>query len=423
MRRILHVTDSDGNGGAARAAYRIHRSLESVEAVTGVESRMLVRKAVLKDPKIIRVSSSRGPIRVDRISRPAVRIEKFLHVTENSVLHSTARVRSAALWQIRQLQPDIVVLHWLGGRLLSIGQVGALLGSDIPVSWVLHDTWAFCGAEHYPHSEGDERFINGYHRGNRPSWETGLDLNRITWMRKRRLWTRPAQIIAPSRWMAKLAHRSALMESWPVEVIPNPLDIDWWGELSRSEARARLGIPDDRRIVLFGAIGGEGDPRKGADLLRAALPRVVERTVSEGAMTPEVLTFGGPPGGDRVAGVTVRSVGRLDDEGLRLHYAAADVMVVPSRQEAFGQTASEALTCGTPVVAFAIGGLPDIINDGVNGRLAEPFNVEQLAELICWVLSDSERHARLSAAARQHAVRWDQRTIGKRYAEVFDALI
>ena len=139
-------------------------------------------------------------------------------------------------------------------------------------------------------------------------------------------------------------------------------------------------------------------------------------------MVADVLTFGGPPGVDRVAGVTVRSVGRLDDEGLRLYYSAADVMVVPSRQDNLPQTAVEPTTCGTPVVAFAIGGLPDIVQDKVNGRLVEPFDVEKLAEAIIWVLSDSERHARLSDAARRHASRWDQRRVGRQYADLLGAL-
>ena len=75
------------------------------------------------------------------------------------------------------------------------------------------------------------------------------------------------------------------------------------------------------------------------------------------------------------------------------------------------------------MVAFAIGGLPDIVDDGVNGRLVEPFDIEQLADAIVWVLSDPERHARLSAAGLSQAARCDQRAIGTRYAEMLDGLI
>jgi glycosyltransferase involved in cell wall biosynthesis len=215
--------------------------------------------------------------------------------------------------------------------------------------------------------------------------------------------------------MADQARRSALMGDWPVEVIPNPLDIDWWGRVSRAQARQQLGIPAHHRIVLFGAVGGEHDPRKGADLLRRALPALTERLDGDTARPLELLTFGGPAGVERVGDVPVRSVGRLDDEELRLHYSAADVMVVPSRQDNLPQTAVEPITCGTPVVAFNIGGLPDIIEDRHTGRLVAPFSPEALAEGIAWCIEDDERHAKLSDAARRSATKWNQRDIAARY--------
>ena len=420
---VLHVSAEDGSGGAARAAYRVHRSLADLPQEHGVRSSMLVARKHTDDPSVDTIETSPSRELATRAIAKFAAQERRLIRTPNPVLHSTARVPTAALRRIEQLNPDVVVLHWLGSRTMSIRQIGRLLAGRRPVAWRFPDTWAFCGAEHYPHGEADTRFVDGYRRDNRLKGERGPDLNRRTWIRKRRHWTQPAQIVAPSRWMAGLANRSALMGSWPTQVISNPLDTEWWGAVSRSEARARLGIPQDRHVVLFGAVGGERDPRKGADLLRRALPRVVERMAAAEGAAPDLLTFGGPPGVDRVAGITVRSVGRLDDEGLRLHYSAADVMVVPSRQEAFGQTASEAITCGTPVVAFAVGGLPDIVEDRVNGRLVPPFDIEQLAEAIAWVISDPERHARLSAAARERAARWDKREVGAQYADLLSDLV
>jgi glycosyltransferase involved in cell wall biosynthesis len=140
--------------------------------------------------------------------------------------------------------------------------------------------------------------------------------------------------------------------------------------------------------------------------------------VGEGEGSLELITFGGPIGSDRVADVPVRSVGRLDDEGLRLHYSAADVMVVPSRQDNLPQTAVEPIACGTPVVAFKIGGLPDIVEDAHTGRLVEPFSPEALAEGIAWCIEDDGRHARLSAAARLSAERWEQTNIANQYLQL-----
>ncbi|MDP8933007.1 MAG: glycosyltransferase, partial [Cyanobacteriota bacterium] len=99
-------------------------------------------------------------------------------------------------------------------------------------------------------------------------------------------------------------------------------------------------------------------------------------------------------------GFKTHYLGRLEDETLAKVYAAADVMVVPSRYEAFGQTASEALACGTPVVAFNVTGLKDIVDRQQNGYLAEPYDSEDLARGIAWVLEDPERHQKLCRSAR-----------------------
>ena len=109
-----------------------------------------------------------------------------------------------------------------------------------------------------------------------------------------------------------------------------------------------------------------------------------------------------------------------DDISLRLLYAAADVMVVPSRQEAFGQTASEAHACGSPVVAFATGGLVDIVEDRVTGALAEPFDPASLAAAIRWVLENPQRRLQLGQAARQRAeMLFNPKRIAGLYAEVY----
>ena len=232
------------------------------------------------------------------------------------------------------------------------------------------------------------------------------------------------QLIAPSNWMAQQAARSLLARDWPIAVIPIPLDVRWWGAVARASARKSLGLSSESTIVLFGALGGDSNPGKGADLLYGALELLpVTKTVS-GRSTPlEILTFGGKPGKRRIGHHVVRSVGRLDDEGLRLHYAAADVMVVPSRVETFGQTASEALACGTPVVAFRTSGLLDIVQDGVNGRLADPFSSASLARSISSVVASPERHLKLSDAARASSLKWEPARIAKRYGELFDEML
>lgn len=418
MKKILHVSAADGGGGAARAAFRVHQALRTVEQETGISSHMLVQKRTTLDSRVLAIKSGKIEEKKQRISQIVARAERRSLTTENRIIHSTARHSTRALSDIREFAPDAVVLHWLGNSSLSIEQVGRLSSGETPIFWMLHDTWAFCGAEHYPHKETDRRFVEGYRADNRPKWESGLDINRRTWERKRRHWKRPIHIIAPSRWMAELAGMSALMADWPVDVVPYPMDLEWWGGLNREEIRSELGIDHDERVILFGAMGGEKDPRKGADLLREALILLSESQAAGAGKTPKIMTFGGSEGSERFGNFSIRSLGRLNDEELRRFYTAADVVVVPSRIDNLPQTAMEAIACGTPVVGFRTGGMSDIVVDAVTGRLVEPFSTSSLAGAIEWVLRDESRRVELGHAARLFAARWNNEAIALRLASL-----
>ena len=106
---------------------------------------------------------------------------------------------------------------------------------------------------------------------------------------------------------------------------------------------------------------------------------------------------------------------------LRALYSAADAMVIPSRQDNLPNTGLEANVCGTPVVAFDTGGLPDIVADRTTGALAEPFEPASLASAIRWVLEDPHRRRELGAAAKQRAEQlWAPSRIASLYAEIYE---
>ena len=382
--KITHLNHSDINGGAARAAYRIHQALRDF----GIDSHMGVNVATLGDWTV------QGP--ANHWSKLAVRVRPYWGRllrrtlrTQNPIIHSPAFMRSGWPRRLNVSDTDIIHLHWVAEEMLSIADIARI---NKPIVWTLHDMWAFCGAEHYT---DDYRWRDGYNKDNRPTHESGFDLNRWTWQRKRKHWQRPMHIVTPSRWLADGVRQSVLMRDWPISVIPNSINTDRWQPLNPALARELLGLPSDVPLLLFGAMGGGQDPRKGFDLLTAALSHLrgeihALHLVVFGQLAPRE-----PPN----LGFPIHYTGHLhDDLSLRALYSAADVLVVPSRQEAFGQTASEAHACGTPVVAFNIGGLPDIVEHQHTGYLAQPFDTEGLAQGIAWVLAHSE-----SASLRTHA--------------------
>jgi glycosyltransferase involved in cell wall biosynthesis len=300
--------------------------------------------------------------------------------------------------------------------MMSIADIGRLTK---PVVWTLHDMWAFCGAEHYTVGQ---RYRKGYSAANRPPDESGFDLDRWTWRRKQRHWRRPFQIVTPSHWLASCVEQSGLMRDWPVTVIPNPVDTKIWWPVDKLLARQKLNLPPDARVLLFGALGGDEDPRKGFDLLRDALQHLRGRINGLELNGLELVVIGQLAHTQETPlGFPVRHTGYLhDDEKLRLLYSAADAVAVPSRLEAFGQTASEAHACGTPVVAFNTGGLADIVAHRQTGYLATPFDVQDLAAGIEWVLRAKASGPDLRIAARERAcLLWDSPIVARQYAELY----
>lgn len=410
--KVFQLNYSDINGGAARAAYRIHHAIRDA----GIDSRMLVSVAASGDWTVQGPTSK--PAKALGLVRPllATPLRKLLR-TCNPIIHSPAVVPSLLPELINASDVDLVHLHWVQGEMLSIADIARIRK---PLVWTLHDMWAFCGAEHYT---TDNRWRDGYRRDNRPVHEGGFDLNRWTWLRKRKHWQKPIHIVGDSYWISDCASKSLLMRDWPVSTIHYPLDTNRWKPIDKRFARQLLGLPQDSPLLLFGAMGGAEDPRKGVDLLLAALAQLCSepnlrnlQLVVFGQLAPKF-----PPS----LGFPVHYTGHLhDDLSLCAFYSAADVMVVPSRQEAFGQTASEAHACGTPVVAFNTGGLPDIVDEWVTGALADPFDSASLAASIRWVLEDKQRLLALGAAARERAVRlWNINRIARLYQDVYETAI
>jgi glycosyltransferase involved in cell wall biosynthesis len=387
--KVVHLCESDGGGGAALAAFRLHSALKFQQ----VDSTMLVGRKVSADENVASVVSplrKKLHERLDRLPRTLLRTSNPTHI-------SPAWIGSSAWRQATQADPDLVHLHWICKGFVGIEQLQKIRA---PLLWSLHDMWAIAGGEHYV---GDcTRYRDGYAPANRPAFERGFDLNRWIWLRKRHAWSSiPHLTLLPvSAWLAERARESALFRNRPIEVLHNALDAAVFRPGDRVAARNELGLPPAKPLVLFGAVDGTKDARKGFDLLTAAL-----RTLRSDGQQLELVVFGnGPAQSQPELSFRTHYLGEIHDP-VRLVsvYRACDAMVVPSREEAFGQTAMEALACGTPVAAFRVGGLPEIVAHKASGYLAKPFDVGDLAAGILWLLDamGTPAGAELAGTARR----------------------
>lgn len=370
--KILHVNAFDGGGGAARAAMRLHEGLRA----KGVESMFASVKTGSGSPGVVAPLGPGRQVAALVKRQVAMRIARLQKTPANPIIHSLGLFPSGLGAWINESDVDIVNLHWVCAETLSLGEIARI---EKPIVWTMHDMWPFMGAEHYDDNDQPGRWKAPYAATNRPPGTSGPDLDALVWARKARVWSgKTFNLVAPSTWLAECARESALMGHQPCEVIHNPLDTEAFAPIDRAVARELLGLPQNRKLILFGALGATSDKRKGYDLLVEAL-RIFESEHDPGGV--EVMVFGGQTGGE-IPGVELPShfLGTFRDEiSLRLVYSSADIFVAPSRQDNLPNTVVEASACGVPSLAFDIGGMSDIITDGETGVLAPAFDTGALA--------------------------------------------
>jgi len=407
--KVFHLSYSDSNSGASIAAYRIHRALKK----NGVNSFMLVDNSFLDDSSVKTIK--KNLVRI--IFRKFKRLTEFLLLkflkTKNNEKHSISFYPSGIVDLINNSDVDVVHLHWIQREFLSVKDIGKI---NKPIVWTFHDMWGICGCEHYTE---EFRWKEGYFKNNRPSYESGIDLNRWNWERKKKFWKKPFQIVTASNWQTNCVKESALMGQWPVSTIPNPLDLDFWKPLDKDTSRKKFNLPRDVFLILFGA-GTEH--RKGFELLILSLKHLKKNSKSKSKKI-ELVIFG--PHKNKILDNSlfpVHYLGDLDysDSKLKTIYCAVDALVTPTRQESFGLTAAEAQACGTPVISFGVGGLLDIIDHKQTGYLAKPFDVIDLSEGILWVLSQN-KNKKLSRRSRINALsKFSEDKISFSYMKIYN---
>lgn len=408
---ILHISFSDIEGGAARAAYRLHRAL----LADSIDSQMLVQRRSSDDFTVITsattIQKGLGKLRPILDGLP---VRGYQHRTK--ALFSPAWLPfSDTVRRINELNPDVVHLHWVAGGMLRIED---LVRIKAPVVWSMHDMWPFTGGCHYDDYCGAFKQQCGKCKVLRSEKER--DLSRRIYNHKKAAVRQKQDItlVGLSRWLANEAASSSLFSEDKVVNLPNPIDTTAFAPCDKGVARTLLNLPKNKKLILFGAMSATSDPRKGYKELCNALNTL------QGTDT-ELVVFGADrPEKELDFPQIAHYLGRLhDDISLRVIYSAADVMVVPSIQEAFGQTASEAMACGTPVVAFGTTGLLDIVDHKQNGYLAQPFSTSDLAQGIDWVINHND-YDQLTFNARQKVLEYfDSKVVAPKYIELYRSVL
>jgi glycosyltransferase involved in cell wall biosynthesis len=405
--KVIHLSTSD-SGGAGRAALRIHNSLLK----NNIDSEMWVNISNSNEKNI---KSPKGKFRKTLAfsRRYAGKLFKLIYNTKNPILHSPAILSSSWVKKINNSNANIVNLHWVQHEMLSIADISKI---KKPLVWTLHDMWAFCGAEHV---SWDNRWQDGYLKNNRPSHEKGFDINRWSWRRKVQYWKNSFQIITPSNWLTECVKKSKLMSDWPSSTIPNSINLDFWCTKNKVLARNELNLSKNDIAIAFGTSRASQEYHKGFDLFYQALKKIkLQKKINL-----KLIVFGDTKVGKNILGFPTKFLGYLNDFELKNLYNAVDAVVVPSRQESFGQIACEASACETPVIAFDTSGLRDIIQHLETGYLAKKFDTDDLADGIEWVLKNKDIK-NFGKKARQHIKNnFESSIVVKKYLDIYESYL
>ncbi len=408
--RVLTLNTSDTSGGAGIAAYRLHKGLRSI----GIESQMYVKVKHSNDDSVSGYYSESAKI-------PSL-MREYIDMSPVYLYRHRQSYRFSPSWlpgrkwqnQISE-STDIVHLHWINSGFIRIEDLENI---NKPIVWTLHDMWAFTGGCHY--DGGCEKYIMSCKRCPILGSDREKDLAYRIFERKRNAWhDLNLTIVTPSRWLADCTQKSTLLSKYPIKVIPNGLDFTLFKPINKRKARDLLKIPQGKKVVLFGAMSATSDQRKGFKYLRQALQHLTRE--NWGKETALIIFGDSQPKDDQDLGYQSFYMGRLkDNKTISALYSAADVFIAPSLQDNLPNTIMESLACGTPCIAFNIGGMPDMIEHKKNGYLARPYDSDDLANGIKWVLGNDSRWVALSLRAREKTEQeFEILKVSNRYREIY----
>ena len=406
--RVLIINTSERTGGAAVAASRLMKALNN----HGAKAKMLVRDKDTESLTVVPLPHSprlRWQFLWERLVIFCRLHFSRQHLFEVDIANAGSDVTKLPEFQ----EADVIHLHWINQGMLSLKGIQKILQSGKPVVWTMHDIWpatALChvtlGCQHFTSQCGHCRLLPGGGSSN--------DFSTTIWRRKQRMLSDGSiYFVACSHWLESEAKRSALLKGQKITSIPNPIDTRIYKKGDKQEARQRLGLPLDKKLILF-ASQRVTNANKGMDYLIEACRQLQlpdAAVVILGGHAEEVVPQ---------LPLEAYPLGYVNEEQRIVDvYHAADVFVLPSLSENLPNTIMEAMACGVPCVGFKVGGIPEEIDHRRNGYVAEYRNAEDLARGIRWILTEADYETLSKNAVQKVVQNYSQQSVALKYLDVY----
>lgn len=424
--KILLINTNDTGGGAAIAAVRLVTALNQ----NGIFARLAVKNKEISNPYVIELPQKKHSIFYKLIKKiisylsmlffPITkRLPKIIKFeTSNEILHSKNYITETDINWINNSDFDLINLHWITNA-IGIKEIPKITK---PIIWTMHDTWPFCGAEHYPNVlENDERYKSNYTKDNKPATTKGTDLCRKVWETKKKyLSNQNIYFISPSNWECECLKDSSLFHDKKCFVIPNVIPASDYRKIeNKNEIRIALGIPENKIILGFGAAYGINNPRsvKGSFYLLKALEELKNKD-------DYYLVIFGNANEEFTSKIAIKyfNSGFISNTKiLSMLYNSCDVFICPSLVENLPNTCLESIFCGVPVVAFNAGGTKDIVVHKETGYLATPYKTNELVDGIEWCVNNQKQ---LSDNCIKKAVNdFNEKDVIKKYIQAYSTVL
>ena len=413
MKKVVLLSSYDVRGGAAVACLRLAKALIK----SSVRVDMLVMSKSANDDFVTSLSEEGKYRKLKyRLNFYLERLQIFLNNgfrRDDLFAVSSASFGDDISEHPSVVSADVIHLHWINQGFISSDGLKKLLHLGKPIVWTMHDMWPLTGGCH--HSDECMRFMEDCGKCNLLHSDNEKDLSAKMLSKKRSIYTHGSiNFVGCSEWIKNKTSKGSLARGHNFLSIPNPIDINLFKAVEKNVARQSLGLPIDKKLVLFGAAIAS-DKRKGIDLLIEACRHLTKRDELE------FVVFGQIKDGFDL-GFKTHYMGYVNSQTTMISlYSSADLFVTPSLQDNLPNVIMEAMACNTPCVGFEIGGIPEMIVHRQNGYLAKTADSYDLAECIEYVL---ERSQSLGEASRLYVENnYRECVIAERYMDLYSSIV
>ncbi len=419
--KVTLINTADAGGGAPMACMRLLKALQLKQVAVTLQ----VQDKKTYTPEVKTISKGFFRRLIIKFNFFAERLPFIWFYAKEKSLRfafSSARVGSNISKEDAIKEADILHLHWTNSGYLSTKNIQQLFETGKPIVWTLHDMWAFTGGCHY--AADCTHFENECGNCWMLKQPASHDISYADWQLKKQMYAKANNLVfvTCSNWLAEVARSSSLLSGFRIEAIPNPIDTNLFSPKNKTEARKKWGIDLDVKIILFGA-ANILDRRKGITYLIEALHDLKINYIQTENI--QVVIFGKNKTFDvNSLPFKVYELNLISkQEELAELYSLADVFVSPTIEDNLPNTIMEALACGTPVVAFNTGGVPDMVTHQQNGYLANYKQATDFAAGINYVLNTAD-HNELAANARQKVMRnFTNDMVAEKYLAVYKSIL